>query len=38
VLDHCCENARDVDRKAAESRVLTGLHERMMTLKIAVDL
>jgi hypothetical protein len=28
----------DVDRKAAESRVLTGLHERMMTLKIAVDL
>jgi hypothetical protein len=27
-----------VDSKAAESRVLTGLHERMMTLKIAVDL
>jgi hypothetical protein len=37
VLGHCCENARDVDRKAAESRVLTGLREHMMTPEIAVD-
>jgi site-specific DNA recombinase len=37
VLGHCCDNARDVDRKAAESRVLTGLRERMMTPEIAVD-
>lgn len=31
VLGHCCDNARAVDRKAAESRLLTGLRERMMT-------
>src|SRR5438445_5898905 len=30
VLGHCCDNARDVDRKPAESRVLTELCERMM--------
>jgi len=37
VLGHCCDNGRDVDRKDAESRVLTGLRERMMTPEIAVD-
>ena len=30
-------NARTVDRKALESRVLTGLRERMMTPKIAAE-
>jgi hypothetical protein len=31
------DNARAVDRKALESRVLTGLRERMMTPEIAAD-
>jgi site-specific DNA recombinase len=35
VLGNGCDNARSVDRKALESRVLTGLTERMMTRGIA---
>ena len=31
VLGNGCDNARAVDRKALESRVRTGLRERMMT-------
>jgi site-specific DNA recombinase len=37
VLGNGCDNARAVDRKALESRVLTGLRERMMTPEIAAD-
>ena len=35
MLGNCCDNARSVGRKALESRVLTGLPERMMTPEIA---
>ncbi len=37
VLGNGCDNARTVDRKALESRVLTGLRERMMTPEIAAE-
>ena len=37
VLGNGCDNARAVDRKALESRVLTGLRESMMTPEIAAD-
>ena len=37
VLGNGCDNARAVDRKALEGRVLTGLRERMMTPEIASD-
>ena len=37
MLGNGCHNARTVDRKALESRVLTGLRERMMTPEIAAD-
>ena len=37
VLGNGCNNARAVDRKALESRVLTGLRERMMTPEIAAE-
>ena len=37
VLGNGCDNARSVDRKALESRVLTGLPERMMTPGIAAE-
>jgi site-specific DNA recombinase len=32
-----CDNARAVNRKALESRVVTGLLERMMTPEIAAE-
>jgi hypothetical protein len=32
-----CDNARAVNRKALESRVLTGMLERMMTPEIAAE-
>jgi len=35
MLGNGCDNARSVDRKALESRVLTRLHERMMKPGIA---
>ena len=37
MLGNGCDNARAVDRKALESRVETGLRERMMTPEIAAD-
>ena len=37
VLGKGCDNARTVDRKALESRVLTGLRERMMTPETAAE-
>jgi site-specific DNA recombinase len=37
VLGNGCDNARTVDRKALESRLLTGLRERMMTPEIAAE-
>jgi site-specific DNA recombinase len=37
VLGNGCDNARTVDRKALESRVLIGLRERMMTPEIAAE-
>jgi site-specific DNA recombinase len=37
VLGNGCDNARTVDRKALETRVLTGLRERMMTPEIAAE-
>jgi hypothetical protein len=37
VLGNSSDNARAVDRKALESRVLTGLPERMMTPEIAAE-
>jgi hypothetical protein len=37
VLGNGCDNARAVDRKALEGRVLTGLRERMMTPEIAAE-
>ena len=37
MLGNGCDNARTVDRKALESRVLTGLRERMMTPEIAAE-
>jgi hypothetical protein len=37
VLGSGCDNARSVDRKALEGRVLTGLPERMMTPEIAAE-
>lgn len=37
MLGNSCDNARTVDRKALETRVLTGLRERMMTPEIAAE-
>jgi site-specific DNA recombinase len=37
VLGNGCDNARTVARKALETRVLTGLRERMMTPEIAAE-
>ena len=37
VLGNGCDNARTVDRKALEARVLAGLCERMMTPEIAAE-
>jgi site-specific DNA recombinase len=37
VLGSGCDNARTVDRKVLETRVLTGLRERMMTPEIAAE-
>ncbi|MGN1288807.1 MAG: recombinase family protein, partial [Bradyrhizobium sp.] len=37
VLGNGCDNARTVDRKVLETRVLTGLRERMMTPEIAAE-
>lgn len=37
VLGNGCDNARTVDRKALETRVLTGLRERMMTPDMAQE-
>jgi site-specific DNA recombinase len=37
VLGNGCDNARAMHHKALESRVLTGLRERMITLEIATE-
>ncbi|NNM73701.1 recombinase family protein [Enterovirga aerilata] len=37
VLAHGCDNARTVDRKVLETRVLAGLRDRMMTPEIAAE-
>lgn len=37
MLGNGCDNARAVDRKAPESRVLTGLRERMMTPAVGAE-
>ncbi len=37
VLGNGCDNARTVGRKALETRVLTGLRERMMTPEMAAE-
>jgi DNA invertase Pin-like site-specific DNA recombinase len=37
VLANGCDNARTIDRKALEARVLAGLRDRMMTPEIAAE-